>query len=269
MAGGAESIGARITRIVNESIAVKLRFLEEGSATLAKVVDLVAAALGAGRKVLLFGNGGSAADAQHIAAEFTNRMLIERPPLAAIALTTDTSALTSIGNDYGFVDVFAKQVQALGRPGDVAIAISTSGNSPNVLSALRVCRDKSIHTVGLAGGGGGQMAKMVDHLLCVTATTKTPRIQETHILIGHIICELVDERLFGTAGAAPEKAAETAARGRAPRPASGQPPTSRPSPARTTSARGALGSAAPGRVTSSSKSSNKKAPPPKRGGHRR
>jgi D-sedoheptulose 7-phosphate isomerase len=192
-----ESIQAHINRIFGESVATKLRFLEENTQALAGVVRLVADAFRAGKKVLLFGNGGSAADAQHIAAEFTNRMLIERPPLPAIALTTDTSALTSIANDYGYVDIFAKQVAALGQAGDVAIAISTSGNSPNVLAALRVCRDRKIHTVGLTGRDGGQMASRVDHLLNVSATTKTPRIQETHILIGHTICELVDEALFG------------------------------------------------------------------------
>ena len=207
-----ESVQAHINRIFGESVATKLRFLEENTQALAGVVRLIADAFRAGKKVLLFGNGGSAADAQHIAAEFTNRMLMERPPLPAIALTTDTSALTSIANDYGYVDVFAKQVAALGQPGDVAIAISTSGNSPNVLAALRVCRDKKIHTVGLTGRDGGQMASQVDHLLNVSATGKTPRIQETHILVGHTICELVDEALFGArrAGGAPAPAGPVA-----------------------------------------------------------
>jgi D-sedoheptulose 7-phosphate isomerase len=191
-----DSIESQIARIFSESVAAKLRFAEEHQATLVRVIDLIASAIRSGKKVLLFGNGGSAADAQHIAAEFTNRMLMERPPLPAIALTTDTSALTSIANDYGFTDVFAKQVAALGQPGDVAIAISTSGNSRNVLAALRVCREKKIHTVGLTGRDGGEMARQVDHLLNVSASTKTPRIQETHILIGHVIGELVDELLF-------------------------------------------------------------------------
>ncbi len=195
-----ESVQERISRIFSESVATKLRFLEENAQALAGVVKVIADALRAGKKVLLFGNGGSAADAQHIAAEFTNRMLIERPPLPAIALTTDTSALTSIANDYSYTEVFAKQVAALGQAGDVAIAISTSGNSPNVLAALGVCRDKKIRTIGLTGRDGGQMASQVDHLLNVSATTKTPRIQETHILVGHTICELVDEALFGAGG---------------------------------------------------------------------
>jgi D-sedoheptulose 7-phosphate isomerase len=197
VAASADSAESQITRIFNESIAAKLRFLEDHRATLARVADLVASAIRSGKKVLLFGNGGSAADAQHIAAEFTNRMLLERPPLPAIALTTDTSALTSIANDYGYVDVFAKQVAALGQRGDVAVAISTSGNSPNVLAALRVCRDKGIHTVGLTGRDGGQVAEQVDYKLNVDATTKTPRIQETHIVAAHAICELVEEQLFG------------------------------------------------------------------------
>jgi D-sedoheptulose 7-phosphate isomerase len=146
----------------------------------------------------LCGNGGSAADAQHIAAEFVNRYLIERPPLPAIALTTDTSALTSITNDYGPEEVFAKQIQALGKAGDVLLAISTSGNSPNIVRALEVCRACGIHTIGLTGGAGGKVAALADYLLCVSATAVTPRIQETHILVGHAICEMVDHKLFPT-----------------------------------------------------------------------
>ncbi len=219
MSVGTDAVAERISRIFNESVAAKLRFLEECRPTLVRVVELVATALRGGKKVLLFGNGGSAADAQHIAAEFTGRMIMERPPQPAIALTTDTSALTSIANDYGYADVFAKQVQALGRPGDVAIAISTSGNSPNVLAALRICRDKGIHSVGFTGRDGGQMAKLVDHLLNVSATTKTPRIQETHILIGHTICELVDERLFGEKAPVPTAAPPSAGRRAGKRPA--------------------------------------------------
>ena len=192
------SVQSEIDRIFSESIATKKRFVQENRAVLVRVVSLIANALHSDKKVMLFGNGGSAADAQHIAAEFTNRMLMERPPLAAIALTTDTSALTSIANDYGYVNIFAKQVAALGQAGDVAIAISTSGNSPNVLAALRVCREKKIHTVGLTGGTGGEMADEVDFLLNVSASTQTPRIQETHIVVGHVICELVDKQLFGT-----------------------------------------------------------------------
>ena len=188
---------ASIRKAFADSIAVKRAFLREQLATLADVGQLVAERFAEGNKLLLFGNGGSAADAQHIAAEFVNRFAIERPPLPAIALTTDTSALTSIANDYRYDDVFAKQVEALGAPGDVAIAISTSGTSRNVVKAVTACRRRRIHTVGLTGGGGGKLAGMVDHLLDVSASRETARIQETHILAGHVICQLVDERLHG------------------------------------------------------------------------
>jgi len=186
-----------ILDLLEESLQVKRRFVEGNIDLLVEGAKLMADCISSGHKILIFGNGGSAADAQHLAAEFTNRMLLDRPPLPAIALTTDTSALTSIANDYGYNDVFAKQVMALGQRGDVAVAISTSGNSPNVLSALRVCRDKGIHTVGLTGRDGGQIAREVDYALNVDATTKTPRIQETHIVAGHVICELVEDKLFG------------------------------------------------------------------------
>lgn len=186
-----------IQRAFEESIAAKTRFLQENLAVLTAVIDLIADRFVAGNKLLLFGNGGSAADAQHIAAEFVNRFLLERPPLPAIALTTDTSILTSIGNDYGFPEVFAKQVKAIGREGDVALAISASGNSANVLRAVDVCKKKKIHTIGLTGGEGGKLAGRVDHLLCVSSTKVISRIQETHIVIGHVLCEMVDLKLFG------------------------------------------------------------------------
>jgi len=185
-----------ITTAFAESIRVKQAFLRDNLDTLINAIDAVVAALQSGNKLLLFGNGGSAADAQHIAAEFVNRFRVERPPLAAIALTTDSSALTSIANDYDYTQVFAKQMQALGKPGDVAIAISTSGNSGNILAALAVCKQTNIRTIGLTGGGGGKMAKEVDYLLNVDASRDTARIQESHILICHVICELVDARLF-------------------------------------------------------------------------
>ena len=185
-----------IARIFSDSIAAKQKFLQDNTDTLAEVAQVLIRAFRNGKKLLLFGNGGSAADAQHIAAEFVNRYLIERPPLPAIALTTDSSALTAITNDYGPEEAFAKQIQALGKEGDVALAISTSGNSANVLRALETCRARSIQTIGLTGGNGGKMATLVDYHLCVSATTVTPRIQETHILVGHVICELVDHQLF-------------------------------------------------------------------------
>lgn len=186
----------QITRLFAASIAVKRQFLRDNVDALIAAIDMIAAALRDGHKLLLFGNGGSAADAQHIAAEFVNRFKIERAPLPALALTTDTSALTSIANDYGYAEVFAKQVRAVGRAGDVAVAISTSGNAANVLRAVTVCKRLGIRTIGLTGGSGGKLARAADLVLRAGATTETARIQETHILIGHVICELVDAQLF-------------------------------------------------------------------------
>jgi D-sedoheptulose 7-phosphate isomerase len=185
-----------IVKAFEDSIAAKRSFLQDNLDTLHRVIGLLVRAFSQKRKLLLFGNGGSAADAQHLAAEFVNRFKIERPPLPAIALTTDSSALTSIANDYEYVEVFAKQVMALGSPGDVALGISTSGNARNVLRALDVCKERAITTVGLTGGQGGKMASQVDHLLCVRQTTETARIQETHILVGHVICDMVERQLF-------------------------------------------------------------------------
>ena len=185
-----------IVNAFHESIRVKEAFLRDNLETLTAAIDAIVAAFEKGHKLLLFGNGGSAADAQHIAAEFTNRFLIERPPLPAIALTTDSSALTAISNDYDYTQVFVKQVQALGKAGDVAVAISTSGNSPNVLQAIDACRQLAIRTIGLTGGDGGKMAGRVDFILRVAEGKNSPRIQETHILIGHVICDVVDRRLF-------------------------------------------------------------------------
>jgi D-sedoheptulose 7-phosphate isomerase len=189
----------QITQIFADSVAVKRQFLRENMATLVQAIDVIAGALRDGHKLLLFGNGGSAADAQHIAAEFVNRFKIERVPLPAIALTTDTSALTSIANDYGYAQVFAKQVRALGRAGDVALAISTSGNAANVLRAVAACHRQGIKTIALTGGKGGKLAGAADIVLRAGGTTETARIQETHILVGHAICELVDEQLFPNA----------------------------------------------------------------------
>jgi len=184
-----------IVQIFQESADLKLRFIRQNAEVLSQVVKVVVNAFKGGNKVLLFGNGGSAADAQHIAAEFVNRFLIERPPLPAIALTTDTSILTSISNDYGYVDSFSKQIKALGKEGDVAIGISTSGSAANVIKAMKVAREMGLKTVGLAGMDGGELAKIVD-LAVVVDSQVTPRIQEVHITIGHVLCEMVDRMLF-------------------------------------------------------------------------
>lgn len=162
-----------------------------------RIVDaaaLIAQSLRSGGKLLLFGNGGSAADAQHLAAEFVGRFQMERRPLPAIALTTDSSILTAVGNDYGFDQIFARQIQALGQPGDVAIGISTSGNSPNVTGAIIQAAKQDLKTIGLAGKDGGSLAKCADVSITV-ASTNVARIQECHISIGHILCELVEKEL--------------------------------------------------------------------------
>ncbi len=149
-----------------------------------------------GRKILLAGNGGSAADAQHIAGEFVSRFNFERPAIASIALTTDSSILTAIGNDYGYDKLFERQIQALGTAGDIFIAFSTSGNSTNIINALTICKRIGIITVGLTGNKGGRMDDLCD--ICIQVpSTETPRIQEAHILIGHIICYIVENKLFG------------------------------------------------------------------------
>ncbi len=163
--------------------------------TIAAIADRVAVALTAGHKVLLAGNGGSAGDAQHIAGEFLSRLYYDRAPLAAVALTTDSSVLTAIGNDYGYERVFERQVLGLGRAGDVLIAISTSGRSPNILRALDAARQNALSTIGFTGRGGGDMPARCD--LCLRAPSdSTPLIQQIHITAGHIVCELVEARLF-------------------------------------------------------------------------
>ena len=161
-----------------------------------KVADAMTKCLRSGNKILFFGNGGSAADAQHLAAELSGRFLKERPSLSGWALTTNSSVLTAIGNDYSFDEVFARQVQGMGRPNDIAFAISTSGNSPNVLRAVNVARDSRLITVGLTGVTGGKLLSAVDHWICIPSD-RTPRIQEAHLLTGHILCELIEETLFG------------------------------------------------------------------------
>ena len=188
----------RVERIFADSVAAKQAFIAAQADQVVRAAEAMAGALQAGRALLLFGNGGSAADAQHIAAEFVNRFEIERPPLPAVALTTDTSVLTSIGNDYGYDEVFEKQVRALGRRGDVAIGLSTSGNSRNVVRGLAAARERGLVTIGFTGQEGGRMADLCDHLFRVPSTV-TARIQETHITLGHALCALVDDLLSGKA----------------------------------------------------------------------
>src|SRR5438094_870370 len=164
------------------------------SAAIFEAAGLIIMCLRTGGKLLFFGNGGSAADAQHLAAEFIGRFVRERAGLPAIALTTDSSILTAVGNDYGFDQIFARQVQALGRPGDIAIAISTSGNSPNVIEAVKAARKGYLKTIGLSGKDGGLLAAEADVVITI-ASTSTARIQECHITIGHLLCELTEEAL--------------------------------------------------------------------------
>lgn len=186
----------RIRRWFEDSAETKLKFVAEHADRIQKLADLLADAFRAGHKVLLFGNGGSATDASHLAAEFVGRYRRERAPLAALALSSDQAKLTYIANDYGYDEVFARQIQALGRKGDVAIGISTSGNSPNVLKGLQAARAQGLVTVGWTGGTGGRLVGLADHLFVVPSTV-VARIQETHLTLGHVLCELVDEALLG------------------------------------------------------------------------
>lgn len=192
-----EKLRHRIGEIFKESIRVKESFLNDNLDTLVETVQAVARAVRQGNKVLFFGNGGSAADAQHLAAEFVNRYLIDRPPLAAIALTTDTSVLTAIANDVEYGEVFAQQIRALGKEGDVAIGISTSGRSPNVVRALETARKLGLVTIGIGGPADSVMRVSCLHYLSV-AQAVTPRVQETQLLIGHTIVEILDDILFGS-----------------------------------------------------------------------
>lgn len=186
-----------IRAIFGESARVRDEFLAASLDTLIEIVYQLIDVIKRGDKVLLFGNGGSAADAQHVAAEFVNRYRIERRPLPALALTTDTSVLTAIGNDYDFSDIFAKQIAALGRKGDAAIGISTSGRSSNVNKGLRLARELGLITVGFGGAPDSEMSAHCDHYLSVYGSS-TPRIQETHMIIGHTIVEMLDMKLFGS-----------------------------------------------------------------------
>lgn len=183
---------------IESSISVKQAILTDASLlkNILAAAEMVTEAYQKGFKTLLAGNGGSAADAQHIAGEFVSRFYFDRPGLPSIALSTDTSILTAIGNDYGFERLFERQVQAHGQAGDVFIGITTSGNSANIVRALTVCKEKDVKSIVLTGEGGGRVSDLCDICLKVPSR-ETPRIQESHILIGHIICCIVEEDLFG------------------------------------------------------------------------
>ncbi len=191
----------RVSKLVEASITTKQELFRstETLSTIAKVSELLVSALRQGGKVLLFGNGGSAADAQHIAAELVGRFAFDRPALPALALSVNSSCVTAIGNDRGFDQVFARQLEALARPGDVAVGISTSGNSANVLHAMSQAKEMGLQRVALTGRTGGRLKNSVDHCICVPSDD-TPRIQECHILIGHILSELVEGELFKQEG---------------------------------------------------------------------
>jgi D-sedoheptulose 7-phosphate isomerase len=191
----------RVHKLIEASIAVKQSLLSSPGVvmTVAKVSELLVNALKQGNKALLFGNGGSAADAQQIAAEFVGRFAFDRPALPALALSVNTSCVTAIGNDYGFDQVFSRQLEALARAGDIAIGISTSGNSANVLRAMSTARKMGLHTIAMTGRTGGNLRNTADYCICVPSDD-TPRIQECHILIGHIISELVEREMFREEG---------------------------------------------------------------------
>lgn len=183
-----------VTRAFDESAAVKRRFVGEYAARIVILADLIVRAFHEGHKVLLFGNGGSSSDASHLAAEFVGRYRRDRRPLPAIALTSDIATLTCIANDYAYEDIFARQIRAYGQKGDIAIAMSTSGNSRNALKAVEAAREGGLTTVAWTGGTGGKLAALVDHCFIVPSTV-TARIQETHLTLGHVLCELIDEQI--------------------------------------------------------------------------
>jgi D-sedoheptulose 7-phosphate isomerase len=186
-----------VEEVFRESARLKLAFLETHADLVVGAATAMTQALRAGGKILLFGNGGSAADAQHIAAELVNRFLLERRALPAIALTTDSSVMTSIANDRDFAEVFARQVEALGRSGDVAVGISTSGRSPNVIRGIEAALGVPMRTVAFTGGDGGKLAALADYAFVVPSRS-TPRVQEVHATLGHVLCHLIEAELFGT-----------------------------------------------------------------------
>ena len=183
-----------ITAKLQETARLLAEFPEAQVALIARAADLMTSALSGGHKVIWFGNGGSATQGQHMAAEFVGRFLRERRSLPSISLTENMASVTAIGNDYAFDQVFARQLEGLAQPGDVAVGLSTSGNSPNVLNGLRTARARRVSTIGLTGGTGGQMAPLCDVCICVPSTV-TAHVQEVHLAIGHILCGLVEEAL--------------------------------------------------------------------------
>lgn len=185
----------RISTIVSDSTETKRKFFAAQSSEVERAAEMISLTLASGGKLLIFGNGGSAADAQHIAGELVNRFLQERKALPAIALSTDGGVLTCIANDTGFENVFARQIEALGSAGDVCVAISTSGQSANIVVACEQARSQGIKVIGLLGRDGGKVAPLCD-LALIVPSDDTQRIQETHNLIGHILCELIESQVF-------------------------------------------------------------------------
>jgi D-sedoheptulose 7-phosphate isomerase len=191
---------------IERSIEVHSQLIAACLPAMTAAAQALISAFGSGHKILLFGNGGSAADAQHLAAEFLGRYLRERNPMPALALAANTSAVTAISNDYGYEHVFSRQLQALAAPGDVALGISTSGNSASVIEAIRCARRLGLYTIGLTGASGGQLQTLVDALIAVPST-ETPRIQECHILIGHALCDAVEQAIVGASAISGDRAA--------------------------------------------------------------
>lgn len=185
----------KILKAFEESISVQEKFIKENIDTVIEVSNFIADSFNNGSKLILFGNGGSSADAAHIAAEFVGRFRMERPALPAIALNTNMAIITAIANDYGFSDIFARQLKAYAQDGDVVIGISTSGNSVNVINAIEVAKKKMLKAIVFTGAEGGKLASVADHVFAVPSVN-TPRIQETHIILGHVLCQMVEEILF-------------------------------------------------------------------------
>jgi D-sedoheptulose 7-phosphate isomerase len=193
---------AQVRASLQEGADLRMKVARECGPAIVQAANVMAECLRAGGKLLFFGNGGSAADAQHLAAEFVGRFVLERRGLPAVALTTDSSILTAVGNDYGFDRVFSRQIEALGRAGDVAVGISTSGNSPNVIAALKQARIQNLKTIGLAGKDGG-LLRLCSDIPLIVGSPNTARVQECHIAIGHLLCELVESDLFQSKSAGP------------------------------------------------------------------